>query len=346
MISEENDLLSTNKSTLLDKNRTTPLASVGRVYSRKGYVDSDSIKELAVDKYKNKNRKGITYQDLMDRGLAIHKRQAQDMLKYHLKKGTLFTLRDTRPQQYFPSIMRSEIIKNELDKNTPIDPTGVTYSANPHSFNSLDQLTLQTLEGHILPLLPAAPLFIHNIHLKLKIAPECYVELKLPTIHGNRGQKHSEVIATSRVDYIFYPSGTVIVEIRCSNHPFKLQTEGDRSRLLVFFGQLKQALTSFLMDSHERLVPEIMHWELTECDINKDIKVSHWFHYVGSKIQVKHLDHLFCLYIKSMGEDTVYRVEERKHPKKNAIEAINDIFNPSRNKDSNITCSCGFRRRI
>src|SRR5712691_3399233 len=99
-----NDLLSTNKSTLLDKNKITPLASVGRVYSRKGYVGSDDIKELAVDKYKNKNRKGIIYQDLMDSGLAIHKRQAQDMLKYHLKKGSLFTLRDTRPQQYFPSI--------------------------------------------------------------------------------------------------------------------------------------------------------------------------------------------------------------------------------------------------
>jgi hypothetical protein len=83
------------------------------------------------------------------------------------------------------------------------------------------------------------------------------------------------------------------------------------------------------MDSHERLVPEIMHWELTECDINKDTKVSHWFHYTGSKIQVKHLDHLFCVYIKSMGEDTVCRVEERKLPKKNAIAAINDIFNPT-----------------
>lgn len=336
MISKDNDLLSTNKSTLLDRNKNTPLGLLGHLCSRKGYVGSDSIKELAVEKYKNRNRKGIIYQDLMDSGLAIHKRQAQDMLKYHLKKGTLFTLRDTRPQQYFPSIMRSEIIKNELDKNTPIDPTEVTYSPTPHSSNPLDTLTLQTLEDHILPLLPASPLFIHNMHLKLKIPCECYVEIKLPTIYRNSGKKHSEVIGTSRVYYTFYPNGTVNVEITCSNQPFKLQTEEDRSRLLVFFGQLKQALISFLMDSHERLVPEIMHWKLTECDINKDIKVSHWFHYTGSKIQVKHLDHLFCVYIKSMGEDTVYRIEERKRPKKNAIDAINDIFNPSRNEEVNV----------
>lgn len=250
------------------------------------------------------------------------------MLKYHLKKGTLFTLRDTRPQQYFPSIMRPEIITNELNKNTPIDPTRVTYSTTRHSSNPLDNSTLQTLEGHILPLLPAAPLFIHNIHLKLKISCECYVELNLPTIHGNNGKKHSEVIGNSRVDYTFYPNGTVNVEIRCSNHPFKLQTEADRSRLLVFFGQVRQALISFLMDSHERLVPEIMHWELTECDINKDIKVSESVHFTGVKIQVKHIDHLFRIYIKSMGEDTICRVEESRNPNKPAIDAINHVFNP------------------
>lgn len=70
MISKMNDLLSTNKSTLLDQNKITQLGLVGQLYSRKGYVSSDSINELAVDRYKNKNRKGITYQDLMDSRLA------------------------------------------------------------------------------------------------------------------------------------------------------------------------------------------------------------------------------------------------------------------------------------
>lgn len=82
------------------------------------------------------------------------------------------------------------------------------------------------------------------------------------------------------------------------------------------------------MDRHERIVPDIMEWELTECNINKDIKVSDWFHYTGLKIQVRHIDHLFCLYVKPMGKDTVYRVEERKQPHKNPLEFVNDIFNP------------------
>jgi hypothetical protein len=51
-------------------------------------------------------------------------------------------------------------------------------------------------------------------------------------------------------------------------------------------------LISILMDSHERIVPNVMEWELTECDINKDVKVTGSFHYTGLKIQVKHMDHL------------------------------------------------------
>lgn len=72
-----------------------------------------------------------------------------------------------------------------------------------------------------------------------------------------------------------------------------------------------------------------MEWYLTECDINRDVKVSDWLHYTGLMIKVKHLNHLFQIYIKSMGKDTVCRVEERKQQiNRPAIEVINDVFNP------------------
>ena|SRR5690348_15703892 len=80
-----------------------------------------------------------------------------------------------------------------------------------------------------------------------------------------------------------------------------------------------------------------MDWQLTECDINKDIKVSDYFHYTGIKIQVRHLDHLFIIYIKSMGKDTVCRLEERKHPNnKSAVEFICDVFNPTERFENQI----------
>lgn len=48
-------------------------------------------------------RDEIAESNLMDAGLVSRKKQAQKALKYHLRIGTLFTLRDTRPQQYYPS---------------------------------------------------------------------------------------------------------------------------------------------------------------------------------------------------------------------------------------------------
>jgi hypothetical protein len=178
---------------------------------------------------------------------------------------------------------------------------------------------IQTLEGYVLPLLPAAPLYIHNLHFKLKITPECYVGLDLQKIPRNNGKQHSEVLGSNLVTYTFYPGGTINVTAESIINPYKLESEIDRSRLLIFFGQLRDRLITFLTDKHERIVPDIMEWKLSECDINKDIKVNDALHAAGFKIQVKHLDHIFRIYIKSMGKDTVCRVEENKQPKKPAI---------------------------
>ena len=79
---------------------------------------------------------------------------------------------------------------------------------------------------------------------------------------------------------------------------------------------------------------------MTQCDINKDIIVSDWFQFAGLKIQVKHLDHLFRIYIKSMGKDTVCRVEESCNPNKPAIQAINKIFNPFNGIENQISEIC------
>src|SRR5205085_3504922 len=106
----------------------------------------------------------------------------------------------------------------------------------------MESVILQTLEGYILPLLPKSPLFIHNMHFKTKVSPECYSELKLPHYTINRGKHHAEIIGNTHVDYVFYSSGTVNVNTACSRNPYKLETEEDRSRLIAFFGQIRDRL--------------------------------------------------------------------------------------------------------
>ena len=79
---------------------------------------------------------------------------------------------------------------------------------------------------------------------------------------------------------------------------------------------------------YERIVPDISEWEVTECDFNKDIKISDYFHMTALKIRIKHLDHLLGLYVKAMGQNTVLRVEETKRPKMRVADFITDTFNP------------------
>jgi hypothetical protein len=75
-------------------------------------------------------------------------------------------------------------------------------------------------------------------------------------------------------------------------------------------------------------VPDIEQWEFTECDINRDVKVSDLLHISCVKVQVKHMDHLFRVYIKRRGNDTFCRVEETKNLKMPVMEAIDQILNP------------------
>lgn len=263
---------SSRGSTLLGNTKSTSLALSTQLCCRnKKYVSAEQVRELAIEIYKTKCGRGITYTDLLENGVANHKEHAQDMLKYHLRTGTLITLGNKRPQQYYPTAIKSKIIENK-QKNTQIDPTGVaSYLTNlSHISNSplstskaplascLEPIIKETLEGYVLPLLPTAPLFIHNMHFKTKVIQECYAELNLPLYRRNYGKHHTEIIGDTHVDYVFYSNGTVDVNTSCSRNPHKIETEEDRSRLLVFFGQIRDRLIKLLCDEHERLVPDIM----------------------------------------------------------------------------------------
>ena len=272
----------------------------------------------------------------MDSGITIRKNQAQQVLKYQLRKDNIFTLGNKRPQEYYPTSKRSEIFERIAKRNTPIQPSGVdstiplvnsSTSISPLS-QCLQYVAIQTLEGYVLPLLAEAPLFIHNMHFKTKIPPKCYDILKLQSYRKNSGKYHQEIINNTLVDYTIYRGGTVNIQATCSDDPYKLETEEDRFRIIEYLGQVKAALISLLHDKIGKATPDVLEWQLTECDINKDIKVSDLLHFSGVKIQVKHLDHIFRIYIKALGKDTVCRVEENKRPKIPAIEFINDIFNP------------------
>ena len=332
--------MNVHNSPPLTNGENTPLALSAQDFVPRSYTNSNQIIAIAIHEYK-KYGKGLTYVNLLDRGLAKSKKQAQNILKHHLRKGALFTISDKRPQVYYPSCLRSEILKDQLQKNTPVDPIGVSLPTIPSLSSPLgsikskhplsqciEYMSYYTLEGYVLPLLSDAPLLVHNLTFKTKIIPECYKELNLPLYQRNNGKRHELIIGKTKVDYILYSSGTIVIHTTCSNHPFKVENEEDRLKLVAFFGQIRAGLINLLNDRHERIVPGIHEWEVTGCDLNKDVKVSDYFHMTALKVRIKHLDHLLGIYVKAMGQDTVLRVEETKHPNIRAADFITGIFNP------------------
>jgi hypothetical protein len=306
------------------------------MYSKRRYTKYQAIDRLAVGKYRGTG-KGISFHDLIHSGLARHKRQAQDTLKRFRERKILFTLEKHKPQVYYPLCLKSEIIKARLSKNAPVKVTEVPYSYNAH-LRVNDTIVEQTLQDYVLPMLSKLPIHIHKIQLRLKLGSGYYGEIPLRSGPENKSKEHQEIVGSGAlVRYLFYPNGTVMLFIECSNTPFKLEEEDDLGRVIAFLGAVRDRLVVFLHDRHERVVPDIMQWYLTQCDINKDVKVSDWLQFTGLNIQVRHAFHLFRLYIKSKGADTLCRVEESISPKnKSAIEAVKDIFNPNERLEKQI----------
>jgi hypothetical protein len=217
-------------------------------------------------------------------------------------------------------------------RNISIDPTGVvlSYSAinstsSPCNNANTDKIITQTLEGYVLPLLPSTPPHIHNIHLTCKTITgdtAYYLALQLPSYKRNIGKYQILDIVNIPVSYVFYPNGTIDIYTKNSENPFKLQTEEDRAYLMAFFSKIKDNLPPQIA------VPDVNQWEFTECDINRDIRVSDILHISSVKVQVKHMDHLFRIYIKRINKEAFCRVEETKNLKMPVIEAINHILNP------------------
>lgn len=123
------------------------------------------------------------------------------------------------------------------------------------------------------------------MQLKLKITPDCYAEIHNLSIDSrNKGKEYVEVIVMSESPIAFMQMVRSWFLLRAATIHSSLKMR-DHTSLIAFLGQVRHRLVTFLKDRHERIVPGILEWELTQCDINKDIKVGEGLQYTGLKVQ-------------------------------------------------------------
>jgi len=269
-------------------------------------ISTKKIEELAIQKYRACGQ-GIDFSDVME--LHYSKANAQRILKDCCVQRILFrSPKRTSPQRYYPSIIKADILENLKQKsNVPIHLTEVLSSKAPLS--TFEEQKAQNLYD-IFYSFSRYPLYIHKLQLQLSLESRYYTDIQKTSSEHNKSKQHEEKIGTSIVKYLVYPNGKTMIFVACSNNPFKLEDECDVSILYAFLGQVRDRLLYLMTDPHERIVPPIMKWILTGCDINKDVTVSDKLQLTAINIQLKDADRVFRLYIKSLGDKAVYRVEE------------------------------------
>lgn len=297
--------------------KDVPLDSLGH-YQNPNKQNRRHAKYLEVQKFTEeffrRTKKGIKFSHLIEAGLAKNKKDAQSKVKRYVRAGCLFTWEDKKPQEYFPTSIKPEVIAYLLAKNVPIEPSGV----NPKIKELLEEVRHQSLEW-VLAQLPDSPLGIHNLHLLFSTIPEYYDDLSSTPSKRNRGKRFQQPIGPAVVTCIVYPNGTVDVQIECNKNPFSLESEGDVSNLVAFLGEVKAFVSGILSDPRGRVIPDVRDWILTECDINKDIAVGDAFSLVSLHTQgnfrVRDFEYVLRVYFKVLRSKTVLRTEVSLAPR-------------------------------
>ena len=308
-------------------------------------ISKKKIEELAIQKYRACGQ-GIDFSDVME--FSCSKANAQRILKDCCqqrigKDGTLHapilfrSPKRTNPQRFYPSILRADILEKLKQRgNVPIQVTepssffscSSTSSKAPLSTLVVEEQKAQNLLD-ILYSFDRYPLYIHKLQLQLSLESRYYTDIQKTSSKHNKSKQHEEEIGTSIVKYLVYPNGKTMVFVACSNNPFKLEDESDVSIIYAFLGQVRDRLLYLMTDPHERIVPPIMKWILTGCDINKDVTVSDKLQLTAINIQLKDADRVFRLYIKSLGDKAVCRVEESLKMRCSLVDVLRTIRSPS-----------------
>jgi len=308
-----------------------------------------AVLNLAIKKY-NKSHQGIDFTDLEQ--LGCKKRIAQSILKRlcmdtwdkkrQKQPPMLFrSLKRGCPQTYYPASVKADVIEYmKKMKMVPTDPTEITTSLITPFSKSRSPLSSVIESGkansflEALLLIAYQPPYIHNIHLEVDIDANEYEHIIGKEESRCRAKERSErvgrVMGLPNVNFMIYPKGKAMVYVKCSEHPFRLETENDVSYLFSFLGQVRDRMVVWLHDVRETIVPSIMEWHLLQCDINRDLELTSKAQITLPDIQLTYADRVFRLYVKSLHDKAVYRAEEMINPKQILPEALECILNPNK----------------
>jgi hypothetical protein len=246
-----------------------------------------------------------------------------------LNSQGIYLLQNTNPQQYFPSCIKADILENLKKRiNVQVQPTVSNHSNCGDPLSNILGYQKERSFLDVLIHLPFTQLHIHKPQLSLFINKEYYQSLTNKAEPINRAKRHEVIIGRRHVTYTFSQNGRVEIAVRCSDTPFKLEDDDDLVILFSFFGQVRDRLIYVVSDIREREVPQITEWILKECDLNKDVEIDEKCQMYLPDIQLKYAGQVFRMYIKSLHDRSVCRVEKSLTLDLPLARALDSITSP------------------
>jgi hypothetical protein len=288
---------------------------------------------------KSKGTEGYTNEELVDAGLSPNRKAAKQRTYRAREAGIVRTVGAHRPQRYYHKDFVADV-EAELYANKHVTLQGIPIREKTSGKDAVnidesiaDELINHSLESNVLPLMRKENLGIHKFHFHVILSVDAgysddvYPALKDYSKVTEKGAKvYEQFINGYNVKFHINPNNTVMVYTESSRRPLPLASQQDKDEIIAWWGEIRQALKSILFCVRSNLVPQISEWIVTGTDLNTDVQVPSSLHFSNNRVKVKHLSHLFQVYVKSLGYKTVTRLEIQDTPKKPAIEWIEERF--------------------
>jgi hypothetical protein len=309
--------------------KNVPLRHLGHISPRKNFKLQDLV--MFAQNIFDRWKRGIKFEDL-DRTFGIGKKRAQRIIKMAAKEKSLFTLKRTNPQIYYPTSRKAEVIKF-LYQNVPNDTTGMDSTGTGKKalhkggvFLPPDDLLKQKADSlqEALIMTHTSPRNIHNIHLEYSIPKKYYHDIEALSKYRSKAKKIEHRIDGNIVTFLYYPTGTVTTTVACTKAPFRIETIEDESEIHTYLGQVRAKSLDHLSDSRGSIVPKLSQWLLLECDVNIDIEITNtmqlsfptiqiypnvYVMQIQHKLPCKSFFNVLRMYVKSIEDKAFLRLE-------------------------------------
>jgi hypothetical protein len=278
---------------------------------------------------KSRGVKGYTNQDLVDAGISTTYEGAKTMNSRAMKAGIVGTIGKHSPQRYYHKDF-IEDARRALYVTIQGIPMPKATASNIIDLSVADELICHSLESDVLPFIRRENAGIHRLHLYVVLNAEEFSGDVYPLLSGcsritEKGAKvYPRLIGGYSVDFHINPNNTVMVYTESSKNSLPLTSEQDKDEILAWLGEIRQSLKSILFSHRSNIVPPVSEWIVTSVDLAVDPQAPSALHFSNNRVKVKHLSHIYQIYIKSLGNKSVRRVEVEDNPNKPAIEWLEE----------------------